>query len=82
MMAYKDKFSEKIELELDDTAVELAVKIVMQEGELRFREEFAEVLTSQVTLARESLPDTDLRWEDGVNYVIHLLKEIDLRESE
>lgn len=81
-MAYKDKFSEEIELELDNTAVELVVKIFMHEGELRFREKFAEVLASQVISARESLPDRDLRWEDGINYVIHLLKEIDLRESE
>jgi hypothetical protein len=81
-MAYKDKFSERIELDLDTTAVQLAVKIVMQEGELRFREKFAEVLALQVISAQKSSPDTELRWEDGVNYVIHLLKEIDLRESE
>jgi hypothetical protein len=82
VMAYKDKFSERIELDLDTTAVQLAVKIVMQEGELRFREKFAEVLASQVASARKALPDEKLHWEDGVNYVIHLLKEIDLRESE
>jgi hypothetical protein len=81
-MAYKDNFSEKIELDLDSTAVELVVKIVMQEGELRFRDKFIDVLTSQVADYKNSTPDSDLRWEDGVNYVIHLLKEIDLRDSE
>ena len=82
MMAYKDKFPERIEIDLDTTAVQLVVEIVMQEGELRFREKFAEVLSLQVASAKSELPDSDLRWEDGVNYVIHLLKEIDLRESE
>lgn len=81
-MAYKDKFSEKIELDLDTVAVELAVKIVMQEGELRFRDKFIEYLERDVAEARKNTTDTSLHWEDGVSYVIHLLKELDLNDRE
>jgi hypothetical protein len=81
-MAYRDKFSESVEIDLDTVAVELAVKIVMQEGELRFRDKLIDFLNKEVAEARENLPDTSLNWEDGVNYVIHLLKEIDLRDPE
>ena len=79
-MAYKDKFSETVELDLDTVAVELAVKIVMQEGQLRFREKLTDLLEKEVTEARSNAPDPSLSWEDGVNYVIYLLKEIDLDE--
>jgi hypothetical protein len=81
-MAYKDKFPEKIDLELDTVAMDLVVKIFMQEGELRFRDKLIEVLTKEVADSSANTPDTSLHWEDGVNYVIHLLKEIDLRDSE
>lgn len=79
-MAYKDKFSETVELDLDTVAVELAIKIVMQEGQLRFREKLTALLEKEVAEARSNAPDPSLNWEDGVNYVIYLLKEIDLDE--
>ena len=81
-MAYKDNFSERLDIDIPDDSVALVVKIFMQEGELRFRDKLVEFLSAEVARSRQSLPDSDLHWEDGVNYVIHVLKEIDLRESE
>lgn len=78
-MAYKDKFSESIELETSDESVHLVVKIFMKEGELQFRDKLMDLLTSEVSSAsRSGMQDLDLTWQDGLNYVIHLLKEVDL----
>ncbi len=77
-MTYFDKFDRKIILDMDQ-ATELAARVVMKEGELRFREDFIKYLEKDVA---EYLDEVDyepnLEWLNGVRYCIHLLKNIDL----
>lgn len=80
-MAYKDKFTSRIELEVDE-ATELAVKIVMQEGELRFRDSLTKLLEDEIlAYLKDAGTEPNLDWVDGVCYVIKLLKEVDLSEQ-
>lgn len=80
-MAYADKFDREIIVDLDK-ATELAVKVVMKEGELRFRDALIETLQKEVS---EYLDEVDyepnMEWVEGVRYAIHIIKEADLDES-
>lgn len=80
-MAYADKFDREIIVDLDE-ATELAVKVVMKEGELRFRDSLVKTLQSELT---EYLDEVDhepnMEWVEGVRYAIHIAKEADLDES-
>lgn len=76
-MSYIDKFDREIILDLDE-ATELAVKVVMKEGELQFRELLIDVLKKEIADARGTLKvEPNLEWEDGLEYCIHLLKNMD-----
>lgn len=78
-MAYKDNFSESIELNDPDESTALVIKIFMKEGELQFRDKLADLLAAEVSgIDTEVFDNSDLTWQDGLNYVIHLLKEVDL----
>lgn len=74
-MAYKDQFDREIELDLDE-ATELAVRSVMREGELQFRDALIEWLEKDI---KEYLAEVDgepnQEWIDGVRYVIHIVRE-------
>lgn len=73
-----DKYDREINLELEE-AHELVVKGFMKEGELRFREKFIETLTEDVkTYLNEVDYEPNEEWLNGVNYVIHLLREANL----
>ena len=80
-MAYADKFDREIIVDLDE-ATELAVRVVMKEGELRFRDALIETLQKEVS---EYLDEVDyepnMEWISGVRYAIHVIKEADLDES-
>lgn len=80
-MSYSDKFNQNISLDLDD-ASELAIKIVMREGELRFRDALIKTLEDDVA---EYLSEVDyepnMEWVYGVRYAIHIIREGDLDES-
>lgn len=80
-MTYSDKFDREIVLDTLDEASKLALKIVMKEGELRFRDALIAVLEKDIAdylYEIDSEPNTE--WIDGVRYVIHMLKEVDLGE--
>lgn len=80
-MAYKDKFSERIEIDIPDTATELVMKVIMQEGELRFREKLTTMLLNELTEIRETdIQDPGCTFADGISYVLHLLREVDFNE--
>lgn len=74
-MAYKDQFDREIELDLDE-ATELAVRLVMKEGELQFRDALIEWLEKDI---KEYLAEVDgepnQEWIDGVRYTIHIIRE-------
>lgn len=80
-MAYSDKFDREIILDLDE-ATELAVKVVMKEGELRFRDALIKTLENEIA---EYLDEIDygpnLEWIEGVRYAIHIIKEADLDDT-
>ena len=74
-MAYKDQFDKKIELDLDE-ATELAVRSVMREGELQFRDALIKSLEKDIDnyLSEvDDMPNED--WINGVRYVIHIVRE-------
>jgi hypothetical protein len=77
-MSYVEKFNQEINLELDD-ATELAVKVVMREGELRFRDALIASLQKDID---DYLSEVDgkpnMEWIEGVRYVIHILREANL----
>lgn len=80
-MTYFEKFEREILLDLDD-ATKLAVQVVMKEGELRFRESLISALSQEMAdHTSNQNDDSILGWLDGVNYVIHLLKEADFSDE-
>lgn len=76
-MSYADRFDREVILDIDE-ATELAVKVVMKEGELRFRDALISYLEKDID---EYLYEVDgepnMEWIDGVRYVIHLIREGD-----
>ena len=77
-MTYADKFDREIELVDMTEAQELAVKVVMKEGELRFRYALIDALETE--LAGEESSNQDL--VDGVRYCIKLVREGDFNVNE
>jgi hypothetical protein len=77
-MSYVEKFNQEINLELDD-ATELAVKVVMREGELRFRDALIASLQKDIDDYLSEVDGTpNMEWIEGVRYVIHILREANL----
>lgn len=77
-MAYADKFDREIELVDMTEAQELAVKVVMKEGELKFRDALIDALEMELAGEESSNPD----WVDGVRYCIKLVREGDFNVNE
>jgi hypothetical protein len=78
-VSYADKFDREIELVDVTEAQELAVKVVMKEGELKFRDALIESLEAELAEEEKSLnPD----WVDGVRYCIKLVREGDFNVNE
>ena len=79
-MAYSDKFNQSITLDLDG-ASELAIKVVMREGELRFRDALIKTLEADLTKYLDEVDyDPNMEWVHGVRYAIHIIREADLDE--
>ena len=79
-MSYADKFDQKIELAAISEAEELAVKVVMKEGELRFRDALIQTLESEVAGVEQAEVNQD--WLDGVGYCLHLVRNGDFGVNE
>jgi hypothetical protein len=80
-MAYSDKFDRSIELDVTESQA-LVVKLIMREGELRFRDALIETLQSELkTYLAEVDYEPNMEWVEGVRYAIHIIKEADLDES-
>ena len=77
-MAYADKFDREIELVDVTEAQELAVKVVMKEGELKFRDALIDSLEAELAGEESSNPD----WVDGVRYCIKLVREGDFNVND
>jgi hypothetical protein len=80
-MAYEDKFSERLEIDIPNEATELVLRVLMKEGELRFRDKLAKMLSDELIEVQNSpTPDADCTFGDGIGYVLHLLKEVDFND--
>lgn len=80
-MAYKDNFSERIDINIPDEATELVMKVIMKEGELRFRDKLTKLLADELIEVQNSpVIDEDSRFSDGIGYVLQLLKEVDFND--
>lgn len=76
-MSYADRFDREVILDIDK-ATELAVKVVMKEGELRFRDTLIQFLEKDVAEYLDEVDgDPNMEWVDGVRYVIQLVREAD-----
>lgn len=76
-MSYADRFDREVILDIDE-ATELAVKVVMKEGELRFRDALISYLEKDIDeYLHEVDGEPNMEWIDGVRYVIHLIREGD-----
>lgn len=79
-MSYSDKFDREIVLDLDK-ATELAVRVVMKEGELRFRDALIAYLEKDINdYLSEVDGEPNMEWIEGVRYVIHVVREADFGE--
>lgn len=80
-MPYSDKFNEKLNLEILNEGQEFIVRMFMKNGELLFRERLIKQLEEEVsTHLNEAGDEANVEWVDGVNYVIHLIREADFDE--
>ena len=74
-MSYADKFDREIVVDLDE-ATEFAVKAVMKEGELRFRDALIAYLEKDIDdYLYEVDGEPNMEWIDGVRYTIHIVRE-------
>jgi hypothetical protein len=75
---YADKYDRQIELVDMTDAQELAVKVVMKEGELRFRDAAVSFFEEDVKSYLDEVdgePNTE--WVEGVRYCIKMIREGD-----
>lgn len=79
-MSYADKFCHEIELANMTEAQEFAVKVVMKEGELKFRDAFIQSLESEVAATEQK--EESQGWLDGISYCIHLARNGDFNVNE
>jgi hypothetical protein len=77
-MAYEDKFNQELRLDILNEGQEFIVRMFMKNGELLFRERLIKQLEEEVsTHLNEAGDEANVEWVDGVNYVIHLIREAD-----
>lgn len=81
-MTYFDKFTETIELNPEDEAQKLIIKVLMQNGEIQFRESFIQILEKDVANYLEEVDsEPNMEWVEGVRYVIHLLRNLEVTKE-
>lgn len=77
-MSYGDRFNEELRLDILNEGQEFIVRMFMKNGELLFRERLIQQLEEEISAhLEEAGDDANVEWADGVNYVIHLLREAD-----
>jgi hypothetical protein len=79
-MSYKDEFPERVEIEekdLDDVS-RIVLQGLIREGEFQTRDAFIEILEKEVDSDFEPTNHYSRGWVDGINYCIHLLKNLNI----
>jgi hypothetical protein len=76
--SYADKYDRHIELVDATEAQELAVKVVMKEGELRFREAAVSFFQDDIKSYLDEVDgEPNLEWVEGLRYCIKMIREGD-----
>ena len=78
-VAYSDNFDRELIMDGLDEESTIALKIVMKEGELRFRDALIKSLERDITEYLDEvdgMPNVD--WINGMRYAIHIIREADL----
>jgi len=75
---YADNYDRQVELIDMTDAQELAVKVVMKEGELRFREAAVSFFQDDIKSYLDEVDgDPNLEWVEGLRYCIKMIREGD-----
>ncbi len=78
MSNYADKYDRQIELVDITDAQELAVKMIMKEGELRFRDAAVSFFEDDVKSYLDEIDEEpNIDWVEGVRYCIKMIREGD-----
>jgi hypothetical protein len=78
MSSYADKYDRQVELVDMTDAQELAVKVVMKEGELRFREAAVSFFQDDIKSYLDEVDgEPNLEWVEGLRYCIKMIREGD-----
>lgn len=78
MSSYADKYDRQIELVDITDAQELVVKVIMKEGELRFREAAVSFFEEDVKSYLDEIDEEpNIDWVEGVRYCIKMIREGD-----
>lgn len=78
MSNYADNYDRQVELIDMTDAQELAVKVVMKEGELRFREAAVSFFQDDIKSYLDEVDgDPNLEWVEGLRYCIKMIREGD-----
>ncbi len=78
MSNYADKYDRQIELVDITDAQELAVKMTMKEGELRFRDAAVSFFEDDVKSYLDEIDEEpNIDWVEGVRYCIKMIREGD-----
>jgi hypothetical protein len=76
--SYADNYDRQIELVDMTDAQELAVKMIMKEGELRFREAAVSFFQDDIKSYLDEVDgDPNLEWVEGLRYCIKMIREGD-----
>lgn len=78
-MEEAQELDKELFLEFENEAQELAVKVVMREGQLRFKEHLITELNVELDAAKKENPDIEKEgqdWLDGVSWALHIIKEL------
>ena len=78
MSNYADNYDRQVELIDMTDAQELVVKVIMKEGELRFREAAVSFFEEDVKSYLDEIDEEpNIDWVEGVRYCIKMIREGD-----
>jgi hypothetical protein len=73
-MDYDERYSEKLDIDIPDEAIELVTRIFMKNGELKYRDSLSAFMKE---ILDEGDPGSELSWRDGVEYIYKIVREVE-----
>lgn len=77
----EEDYTERVEIsEADMTeAQRLIIYGLMREGEIVYKQKLSKILETEISTYLDEVDgDPNIEWVDGVRYVLHLIKEMDI----